>query len=898
MKIRRILRRVLLPLLLLGMGIAAVFFWALPRFLESDTLQAKLPIGPATWEIRRAGPGGLDVADLRLGPKNRPTLTADALRVDYAPASLLGGRIAAVRLSGVRLFLEWRDGRLVLRSLDELRLPEPESKPVPDGESAPPVSVGRVRIDSGFLHIDAPAGSFLLPFEGALAPETDDFSRLSAELTLHPRGQTISLNIQLDRDAQTLNAEMETDGLQLARFADLARAVPGLVPAGRLDLSARLGLNLESLRPAGGRLRLSLDGAGPVWREWQLAKDNGFRLELESADGETWHVPELAAALTAPIPLTLTGEKLRIQWSDDRLAADGTLGLRMAPAENSGEDPSSVLQVETPLQWPLAVSGALADGKWTAKAELSSPEDDGGESASWSFRIGATRLAGQHPDFHLTGGGELGSGNLETKWTIPALALDFDGIPLGFDRFAGDVDIRFGPEEFSAKGTLSGTSANLTVGNTRIAIPDLSVDVSGGSDGGAGTLSLSGGSLRIGDFRMAGVTGKLPLNWPWAAAEFGGEISAKTLRFDERALGAISGSIRQTAAGIGYRLRHASRLIPGAAVDLDGETRFFGTPHETAVSFETRHAIDPPLDIGRFHPAAKGMTLSGNLGVTGRAVVDAAGFRCPADISLSEGHWKMAEPPGEARGIQLSLPMADLAATRGRPGGRLQLESLSFGAFQFEAMDIHLQVESPPALLVERAGFNWCGGNVETRAFRIEPGQTEFELLLYADRIHLARFLDQLGTGRAEGEGTVSGRIPVRFQDGSFRFADGVLFSMPGRGGTLHVTGAEGLASAVGANTPQGAQLDLALAALESFAYDWARLRMNSSGETLSLSLEFNGRPTEPLPFVYKESVGGFVRTAPDGQIKSRFQGIQLNLNLDLPLDDLLRYRGIFDMIQ
>ncbi|MFP4308717.1 MAG: YdbH domain-containing protein [Desulfococcaceae bacterium] len=896
MKIRRIFRRALLPLFLIGIGIAAVFFWALPRFLESDTLQAKLPIGPATWEIRRAGSNGLDAADLRLGPKNRPTLTADALRADYAPSSLLGGRIAAVRLSGVRLFLEWRDGRLVLRSLDELRLPGPESNSAAEAESAPPVSVGRVRIDSGLLHIDGPEGPFLLPFEGALATETDDLSRLSAELTLHPRGQTISLKMQLDRDAQTLNAEMETDGLQLARFADLARTIPGLIPAGRLDLSARLGLNLETFRPTGGRLRLALRGEGPSWRQW--TSDSDFRLELESDDGETWHVPELAAALTAPVPLTLTGEKLRIQWSDDRVAVDGTLALRMAPAENPIEDPSSVLQVETPFQWPLAVSGALADGKWTARAELSAPGDDGGESTSWAFRIGTSRLAGRRPDFQLTGGGKLGAGNLATKWTIPALALDFDGTPLRFDRFAGDADIRFGPEEFSAKGTLSGTSASLTAGNTRIDIPDLSVDVSGGTDGGTGTLSLSGGSLGAGGFRMEGVAGRLPLTWPWNATDSAGQISADTLHFDERALGAISGSIRQTDAGIGYRLRHASRLIPGAAVALDGETRFFGTPHETAVSFETRHAIDPPLDMGRFHPAAKGMTLSGNLGVAGRAVVDAAGFRCPADISLAEGHWELAEPPAEARGINLSLPMADLAAPQGRPGGRLRVESLSFGAFRFEAMDVHLQVESSPALLVERAGFSWCGGNVETRAFRIEPGQTEFELLLYADRIHLARFLDQLGTGRAEGEGTVSGRIPVRFEDGTFRFTDGVLFSMPGRGGTLHVTGAEGLASAVGANTPQGAQLDLALAALESFAYDWARLRMNSSGETLSLSLEFNGRPTEPLPFVYKESLGGFVRTAPEGQIKSRFQGIQLNLNLDLPLDDLLRYRGIFDMIQ
>jgi hypothetical protein len=897
MKIRRIFRRVLLPLFLVGIGIAAVFFWALPRFLESGTLRNKLPVGPAAWEIRRAGPNGLDAADLRLGPEDQPTLTAGALRVDYGAASLLGGRIAAVQLSGVQLFLEWRDGRLLPRSWDQLRLPEPAPETSPPSESAPPVSVGSIRVDTGLLHLNSPAGHFLLPFSGVLIPESDDFRTFSAELTLRPRGETAVLSIRLDRNGQTLSAQLESNAVDLARFADLARA-PGLVPAGRLDLSARLGMNVETLRPTGGRLRLSLDGDGPAWREWELAGDDGFRLEMESEDGETWHATQLSAALAAPVPLKLTGDALQIQWSEDRIALDGAVTLGLESTGGNGAESPSALQAEKQFQWPMTVSGELSQGKWTAEAKISPPEKKTSESDAWAIQIGTTGISGERPQLHFTGNGDPSQGIVETGLSIPEFFLDFGGIPLQFGAFNANANVQFGAEGIQIQGTASGKTARLEAGETRIAVPTLSMKVNATPEAYAGNLSFSGGSLRAGDFRMDGVSGKLPMSWPWAAADSDGKLSAETLHFDERAIGSISGSIRQTETGIGFQLRHASRLIPGAAVDLDGETRFFGTPHHTAVTFETRHAIDPPLDIGRFAPAAQGMTLSGNLHLSGQAVVDAAGFRCPAEISLEEGHWKLDDPLAEAKGIQLFLPMDDLASVRGRPGGRMQVDSLTFGAFQFEAMDVRLQVESTPALLVERAGFNWCGGNVDAQAFRLAPAQTEFDLLLYADRIHLARFLDQLGAGRAEGEGTVSGRIPVKFRDGGFRFSDGVLFSMPGRGGTLHVTGTDTLASMVGQGTPQGAQLDLALAALESFAYDWARLRLNSEGDALSLALEFNGRPTEPLPFVYKESVGGFVRTDPEAQVKSRFQGIQLNLNLDLPLDDLLRYRGIFDMIQ
>jgi hypothetical protein len=891
---------------------AAAFFFLLPDLLESERLKARLPAGPVHWNIRRVGPTGLDAADIRLGPADRPAVSAEALRIDYGPASVLDGRIAAVHLSGVRLFLEWRDGRLALRSADRLRF----SMPARDPESTdapgppPPFPVKIVRVRNGRIHLDTPAGSFLLPFDGELAPAAG--ASIAVRLRLHLRGQAVDADLTLDREAGLVRAEIRVEGLDLARFADLARLVPGLVLDGRLDLLARFSLNLVDFRLSATEIRLALRDGAPAFAGLRFAFPAPLRLTLESPDGDDWHLRDMEIGLAAPLPAIVSSETLTFRRDETGLRWDGNLAVSIGnigdgdgpanrPLSDSASDPASdsasgpVLAASATL--PLRLSGAFSDDTWSVELANAEADPKATTGDAWEIRIGETRIRGKRPSLVLKAAARGSDGTLSAEIGIPKTEFSFGELSLRFGRMAADATARFGDGGLRGAGALTGTEARLDAENARLAVSRIRLELDEADlSGGTGTLFLEGGEIRSGEVRANGIAGRIPLTWPWEAAKTAGEISARATRTGDRDIGPVSGSVRQTDAGVAYRLRHASRIVPGAGVNLTGETRFMGTPHRTEISFETRHRIDPPLDLGRFDPAARGIALSGDLAISGTLTADACGVRAPADIALTGGTVTVADPPAEARGISLVLPMADLIALRGVPGGVLRMEQLTSGTFRIDDLNLDFQIEPSPALLVERAGFAFSGGTVEARAFRIWPGRKDFDLLLYADRIHLARFLDQLGAGRAEGEGTVSGRIPVRFREGEFRFSDGVLFSTPGRGGTLHVTGAEALAAAAGTDTPQGAQVDLALAALESFDYEWARLRLNSEGNALFLSLEFDGRPTEPLPFEYRESVGGFVRTGPGG-VRSRFQGIRLNLNLALPLDDLLRYRGIFDMI-
>ena len=155
------------------------------------------------------------------------------------------------------------------------------------------------------------------------------------------------------------------------------------------------------------------------------------------------------------------------------------------------------------------------------------------------------------------------------------------------------------------------------------------------------------------------------------------------------------------------------------------------------------------------------------------------------------------------------------------------------------------------------------------------------------------RLLEQFGLAQVEGGGDISGFIPVSLADGLLAFNEAFLFSIPGEGDTIRIKGTEVLTAGIPPGTPEFNQMELARHALKDYDYEWAKITLNTVAEDLLVQLQFDGKPAEPLPFIYDPLSGGFVRTAP-GQPGSVFQGIRLDVNVTLPLNRMLRYRELF----
>ena len=186
--------------------------------------------------------------------------------------------------------------------------------------------------------------------------------------------------------------------------------------------------------------------------------------------------------------------------------------------------------------------------------------------------------------------------------------------------------------------------------------------------------------------------------------------------------------------------------------------------------------------------------------------------------------------------------------------------------------------------------FRWAGGRVFTNAVRLSPDIKNMVIPIFCDRLRLADLLEQFGVSNAQGDGTVSGRIPLTVGKNKIHFEDGFLYSSPGQGGTIRVKAFDLLATGIPKNTPQFVQVDFAAEALKNFSYNWVKLLFNSEGEELYMQMQMDGKPVQSLPFRYDSTTGLLQRIENGGQGIN--QPIRLDVNFRLPLNRFLGYSG------
>lgn len=827
---------------------AAVLLWiglllALPAYLESGAFSrtlATVGLPDLAWEIRRAGLFGADIAAVRIGPPEAGGPAVDAVRLDYSPARRHLDRVV---VTGLEMTCGVEEGRFFIRGLDLDALTRRfGSEPSPAGSQA------------------RPGDAFAIP---GFLPEVIEVrhSRIYFTWEKRPVRLPVDLRLVFPREGDRL--------FQLRLHTRLLEQE--ITCTGEADRSS-------------GASRWQVSAAGiPAARLLQAA---GMGL-----------VP--AAAGTLDIRLE-TG----IRMGEDGIAGDGKVLFALTPREAAANDSrkrGNGLHFSTEFTF-----GLPASGEWHFSLAAPDPQADGGAA---SLRLGEMGLEMPLPRFSITGAGTGGTGAVrcrveagplravapEAELRVKALTMDAD------IRFSGPEPVQgtlsFGGKEATLAADLAGDRAvlrlpSLSLAGDAVLAPSQGLRFNGKADLAEAGLTLPGSRASVEGIRLS-----LPLTWPWGISDNAGSLEWRAFRRGRQEMGALTGRLRPRPEGLGFEGEFTARLLPGLTVKLKGEAPFLVPGKASALSWSTQYRPARPLDLGRLTPGAKGLTLEGTLRVDGRMAFG-GGSAASGEMSASLGGGRITAREKDLRveDLRLDLRLPALPAIWSVPAQSLSLGRATLGKIRVEEADLRFQIEPEGSLLIEQGRFTWCGGRVNTQAVRIAPGMTDLDLILHCDRLNLAQLLDQLGAARAEGKGAVNGRLPIRLRNGTVRFEDGFFYSTPGDGGVIHVTGARVLTAGIPENTPQFAQVDLAVEALKSYEYTWAKLGIDTEGENLRLNLQFDGRPTGPLPFVYQKEFGGFVRVSADHP-GSVFQGIRLDVNLGLPLDRILRYRGLLEMI-
>jgi len=299
-----------------------------------------------------------------------------------------------------------------------------------------------------------------------------------------------------------------------------------------------------------------------------------------------------------------------------------------------------------------------------------------------------------------------------------------------------------------------------------------------------------------------------------------------------------------------------------------------------------------PIAFARIRPllpALRDMDVSAKLLLKGRISADRCGVAGSMLCVLQDGLITDKKNGLEVKGINIRLKMDDLPKFVTGPSQSASFDSLSTGRLELKNGSLKFRLDHPASITVESLGFDWCGGRVHGGNIHLSPSSSEFSAVFYCDRLRFAELLGQLGGIEAEGDGTLSGRIPISYSRGRIFFEEGFLFSSPGDAGVISFVSEDSLISGLTKAGGQYGQLDFVAAALKDFQYNWTKLLFKTEGDQLKLTMKLDGRPAKPLPFRYDRTSGRMVRIAPDSK-GGIMQPLLLDINFNLPLDDIFRY--------
>lgn len=366
-----------------------------------------------------------------------------------------------------------------------------------------------------------------------------------------------------------------------------------------------------------------------------------------------------------------------------------------------------------------------------------------------------------------------------------------------------------------------------------------------------------------------------PLQWPPPVDNAPiGIFQISACRLKREALGAMEGTATLSQAGLAIT---ADASLRGLAASLKTELAPFPAADYTLKAAFSLPEQPLPKDFlpVSLLPKLADFSFAGK--IAGDATYSMAGGKQQgkAAISISDGVVNNPKLKLAVGGLKLSFALPELPTLRSGGNQRASFEELSVGKIALSNGRLRFIMERPDTWLVESLSFKWCDGRIRLESTRFSPDIKRQRLTLNCDRIKLGALLEQLGVGLDQGDGRISGTIPVLLTEHGPRFRDAFLYSTPGETGMIRLRPAKAISTMATASD----QLSLALDALEEYSYTWVRLSLDSDKDMLKLKLETDGKPTQPLYYAPKD--GNIVRSA----VASIFQGLLLNANFNIPLE-------------
>ncbi len=838
-----------------------MLYWYVPAYVGSMLLPqiaAAAGLKGISGTFDDLGFSGAEYNDVRLNLGGSRVISADSIKIDYQLPFWPFKRevkVKSITLFGARV--------KVIKDGDQWRVPgiypdlmkkTPEQADKKPAKSWVKMELQSINLSRCSLQVEM-GSEHILEFPITLKiknPENWN-GEIAATLKLQCAGDTIRGRLDWDRRKGNLSLKLKGVISPENYFAEGSRPLSGKVaftgeffgnfPASGLDrLDGIVKLN-----------RLQLNSFG-----WELAnagKNQPVELRFKQTDSHRVEYSLTGLILNGPVKMVWDRAAGQIVWRNGKIKIDGDGKGLFASGSRPGVAIRTPLAITHRLDLDWDMNNARGDWKYGGSIEpppngVAAVDMAAGTLLPGKIALAATGAVGRNQngkDFDLLSKTIITAG--------PVMVWATAGTPKVTVN-APRAEITFGQQQGKLQGGILLTTGAVTVPGPKIRVDASSVEMP--------LLTLA----------RAGEKGRIQL---------------RQVSWNRHPVMDVDVSVAATAAGFALDGKLDQQVLPGAPWRLKLDMQLKPELKGRASLDFGPYLLTEPLEPGKYFPQLDGMRLSGNIEGHARFDFSPAGKTGSAAFQLRDGLFRSEAQNLTAEGLAVALEFPSLPDMRTPPLQKLSCGTLQAGTVKLNNLLAQYQMEAGFALLLENFSAEWCGGKIHTQSLRVAPGQKDFRAVVYCDGLELPRLLNEMGIAKAVGSGRIHGRLPLNVGQDGIILEPGFLYSEPGSTHNLRLSGMEKMLEGMPAESAQYAQLDIASEALKDFNYEWVRINFANAGENLRLEMQINGRPAQPLPFTYDSAKGGFVRVK--GQ-KAVFQGIRLDVNSNLPMNQLLKFNS------
>ena len=922
---------VFVPLLLFFLVAAGILSYSyfLPWYIEKRVFPnlGSYLSSSITGKVYSTGLFNVVLGNIVVGDPQNISGRIGSIHVIYNPLSLLVRKLDSIKVDGLSLNVILSDEEILVPGIDLEKFTrtktEQEEQP---GTSAInlPIGLESFQITNSHLNIHYRNQLIVVPFIFEISKkekgDLEDLPVYKMNMQIIPPGSETTITGTLDLADNTCDIVFGSDFLDLNHFGLLLGEMLKKMHFGPANYSGKAKFQLVPFQFASveidGELASVNLGDIPVTfgiEGEKSEKKMPLHLKLKN-QGKQWAIV-IQGAVTEPFSGIL---ELNTSFGkdDESFNGSGNIFFRLSDPATSRENERQYLMIKgNPEFTGNFFFDRTTSGIWQAKLESVLLEKRDTKPELFLLQYGSNILETNTPAVSVYGKGSAGHHEVNASLDMSDLhAMLNDSTELNIPKAsfrASFIQDSKSNQENRTRGSFSFLlpgikySRNGLTGRADITLegtlpPQEVLDMqtlqaTGKVSVRNGILEEESSSLKIGS-----LDGQIPWHWPMPGQETSGKIKATQISWNKTELGSFDADIKFRDAIYNFDGRYASSLVKGIVTDITGKAAIADSGFQANLSFKTSPTPFSSLHLGRIDPALNNTYLVGVLGLDGALIIDAEGLRGDMSINLQNGRLENSEKKYEVDNIAFALQLPFLPDLRSNPAQAILFDKASFGDLVFEKGKIIWQLESKNTIFIEEGVVRWSGGRVFTNAVRFSPDRTEFVVTIFCDRLILAEILRQFGITNAEGEGTVSGRLPLLVGINTIGFEDGFLYSSPGQGGSVKVAAFDLLSAGIPKNTPQFAQVDFAAEALRNFKYNWVKLILNSEGEDLVMQMQMDGKPLQSLPFNYDSQTGLLQRI--EDSSKGIDQPIRLDVNFRFPLNRFLGYsdklKGIMEKIK